>query len=69
VLEFLETGFVLRFPTAFLSASIMVLAFISFATGLILDSVARGRREAKRLHYLALEWLGRPITGRREDSF
>ena len=57
-LEFLQTGLVPRFPTAILSASIMVLAFLSLATGLILDSVARGRREAKRLHYLNLTWLG-----------
>ncbi len=57
-LEFLETGLVLRFPTAILAASIMVLAFLSLTTGLILDSVARGRRESKRLHYLSLTWLG-----------
>jgi len=58
VIEFLDTGLVPRFPTAFLSASVMVLAFLSLATGLILDSVARGRREVKRLHYLGLTWLG-----------
>lgn len=56
--EFLDTGLVLRFPTAILAASIMVLAFLSLATGLLLDSVARGRRESKRLHYLSLSWLG-----------
>ena len=63
VLEFLDTGLVPRFPTAFLSASIMVLAFLSLATGLILDSVARGRRESKRLHYLGLTWLGQSRRG------
>jgi glycosyltransferase involved in cell wall biosynthesis len=57
-LEFLETGLVLRFPTAILAASIMLLAFLSLTTGMILDSVARGRREFKRLGYLALPWLG-----------
>lgn len=57
-LEFLDTGLVLRFPTAILAASIMVLAFLSLTTGLVLDSVARGRRESKRLHYLSLSWLG-----------
>ena len=65
VLEFLETGEVPRFPTAILAASIMVLASLSLTTGLILDSVARGRREAKRLHYLGLTWIGR---GRREND-
>ncbi len=63
VIEFLDTGLVPRFPTAFLSASVMVLAFLSLATGLILDSVARGRREVKRLHYLSLTWLGQSRRG------
>jgi len=63
VIEFLDTRLVLRFPTAFLSASVMVLAFLSVATGLILDSVARGRREVKRLHYLSLTWLGQSRRG------
>jgi len=58
VIEFLDTGLVLRFPTAILAASIMVLASLCLTTGLILDSVARGRRETKRMCYLALTWLG-----------
>lgn len=58
-IEWIETGFVPRFPTAILSASIMLLAFLSLTTGLVLDSVARGRREIKRLHYLREPWLGR----------
>jgi len=53
VKTFLETGLVPRFPTAVLAASIMLLAFLSLTCGLILDSVARGRREAKRIAYLA----------------
>lgn len=56
-LEFFDTGLVERFPTAILSASIMLLAFLSLTTGMVLDSVARGRRESKRLTYLALKWL------------
>lgn len=58
VAEWLETGLVPRVPTAILSASIMLLAFFSFATGLILSSVSRARREIRRLHYLNLPWLG-----------
>ena len=57
-IEFMDSGLVPRLPTAILSASVMVLAFLSLTTGLVLDSVARGRREAKRLHYLTLTWLG-----------
>lgn len=49
---YLETGLVPRFPTAILAASTMLLAFLSLTCGMILDSVARGRREAKRMVYL-----------------
>ncbi|WP_013322248.1 glycosyltransferase family 2 protein [Gloeothece verrucosa] len=52
-INYLETGLVPRFPTAILSASIMLLAFLSLTCGLILDSVARGRREVKRMAYLS----------------
>ena len=48
-----RTGLVPRFPTAILATGIMILAFLSFASGVILDSVRRGRREMKRLHYLS----------------
>jgi glycosyltransferase involved in cell wall biosynthesis len=47
-----ETGLVPRLPTAVLSASIMLLSFLSLVCGLILDTVTRGRRETKRLAYL-----------------
>ena len=53
VVTYLETGLVPRFPTAILSMGLMVLAFLSLASGLILDTVTRGRRELKRLAYLA----------------
>jgi glycosyltransferase involved in cell wall biosynthesis len=50
---FFQTGLVPRFPTAILSASIMILAFLSLVCGMVLDTVTRGRREMKRLAYLA----------------
>ena len=49
---YLETGLVPRFPTAILSTGIMILSFLSFTAGLILDTVTTGRREAKRMVYL-----------------
>jgi hypothetical protein len=49
---YMETGLVPRFPTAILVTGISLLAFLSVACGVILDSVARGRLEAKRLAYL-----------------
>ena len=42
-----------RLPTAVLSTGVMLLAFLSVACGLILDTVTRGRREMKLLAYLA----------------
>lgn len=56
---YLETGLVPRLPTAILSASLMIVAFGSQACGLILDTVSRGRREAKFLHYISLAPPGR----------
>ncbi|HEX5064020.1 MAG TPA: glycosyltransferase family 2 protein [Kofleriaceae bacterium] len=53
-LEWLDTGVVRRFPTAFLSFTLGVIAVVCWATGLILDLVAHVRREAKRLAYLQL---------------
>jgi uncharacterized membrane protein (DUF485 family) len=52
VIEFLETGLVPRIPTAVLSTGLMLVAVMSFVCGLILDTVTRGRRELKRMHYL-----------------
>ncbi len=52
LLTFFETGLVPRLPTAVLAASLMLLAFLSLVSGLILDTVSQGRREMKRLHYL-----------------
>ena len=42
-----------RLPTAVLSTGLMLLAFLSIACGLMLDTVTRGRRELKLLAYLA----------------
>lgn len=53
VFEYFDTGLVPRFPTAVLSASIMLISVISFACGIILDSLSRGRLEYKRLRYIA----------------
>lgn len=51
-LEFLRTGLVPRLPTAVLATGLVLLACLSATCGLVLDSVARGRKELKRLAYL-----------------
>jgi hypothetical protein len=53
VVTYIETGLVPRLPTAVLSMGLMLLAFLSVSAGLILDTVTRGRREAKLFAYLA----------------
>ena len=49
-----QTGLVPRFPTAILATGLMLLAALNGFAGLILDTVVRGRREVRRLAYLAL---------------
>ncbi len=50
-------------PTAVLATGLVCLACLSFACGLILDSVSRGRTELKRLAYLAI-----PAYSRTDDA-
>jgi len=50
---YLETGLVPRFPTAILATGLVLMAGIFTISGLILDSVARGRLEQKRMWYVA----------------
>lgn len=54
VLQFLETGLVPRLPSAVLSASLAILAGLSFMLGVMLQTVARMSRDMKRLAYLSL---------------
>lgn len=56
--EFLRTGLVPRLPTAILSAGLVLGGLLSLAAGLILDTVTRGRLEAKRIAYLAIRGPG-----------
>jgi glycosyltransferase involved in cell wall biosynthesis len=59
VITFLETGLVPRLPTAVLSMGLMIVALLSASSGLVLDTVTRGRREMKMLAYLSQPSLGR----------
>jgi glycosyltransferase involved in cell wall biosynthesis len=49
---YLQQGVVPRIPTAILATGLMLLAFLSIVAGLVLDTVTRGRREAKLIAYL-----------------
>lgn len=61
---YFETGAVPRLPTAVLSTGLMVVAVLSFAAGLILDTVTRGRREIKLLAYLGQQ----AVDDRRSET-
>jgi glycosyltransferase involved in cell wall biosynthesis len=63
VTEYLVTGLVRRFPTAILVTGMMITAFLSLTCGVLLDSLARSRRELKRLHYLSV-----PLWPARQDQ-
>ncbi len=52
--EFRATGLVPRLPTAVAATGMMLAAFLSAACGLILENVTLGRKETKRMTYLAI---------------
>jgi len=54
LIEFFETGLVPRLPTWVLSVALLLLSILMAVTGLILDSVSRGRAEQKRIFYLSI---------------
>src|SRR6202140_2759925 len=53
IVTYLEEGVVPRLPTAVLSMGLMILGVMSMSSGLVLDTVTRGRREMKLLAYLS----------------
>jgi hypothetical protein len=52
--EYFATGLVPRFPTLIVAVGLGASGLLSFACGLILDSVSRGRLELRRLAYLSV---------------
>src|SRR5580692_11037866 len=53
IVTYLEQGLVPRLPTAVLSMGLMIMAVLALSSGLVLDTVTRGRREMKLLAYLS----------------
>ncbi len=54
VMEFLKTGLVPRFPSAILASALMILAFLSGFTGIILSAIAKSRRDIKKIAFLSM---------------
>ena len=57
---YVQEGIVPRLPTAVLSTGLMIVAILSMSSGLVLDTVTRGRREMKLLAYLSQPPVGEP---------
>jgi glycosyltransferase involved in cell wall biosynthesis len=68
VVTYLEQGIVPRLPTAILSMGLMIVAGLSVSSGLVLDTVTRGRREMKLLAYLSQVPPARDFSLKRESS-
>jgi hypothetical protein len=74
LVEYFETGLVSRMPTWVLSMVLMMISFMMFTAGVILDSVARSRAEQLRIHYMSLEaphfqrWLRDPMSRRSTSA-
>jgi glycosyltransferase involved in cell wall biosynthesis len=62
VITYLAEGVVPRLPTAVLSTGMMIVAVLLISSGLVLDTVTRGRREMKLLAYLS-----EPPVSKRPD--
>jgi len=59
IVTYAHTGLVPRFPTAILITGMVIIAVLCVFAGLILATVTRGRREVRRLAYLAQPAPGR----------
>jgi hypothetical protein len=54
LVAYFETGLVERMPTWVFSLVLMMISFLVFSAGMILDSLARARAEQLRIHYMNL---------------
>lgn len=64
VLTWLQTGLVPRLPTAVLATGMMLAGMLSAACGAVLRTVTLGRREVKRLRYLAIPGVRHVLEAR-----
>lgn len=60
ITEFIDTGRVDRFPTAFLAASLQVIALVLATAGLVINAVEQVSREQRQLAFLAIPRPKRP---------
>jgi hypothetical protein len=65
LVTFIQTGLVPRLPTAVLATGMMLAAMLSASCGAVLRTVTLGRREVKRIAYLAIPGAARLATAER----
>lgn len=66
-IEYIETGFVPRLPSAVLSVGLMLSAQLALVCGVVLDTVTRGRHELRRIAYLSIPSLPTDQTPSKVD--
>lgn len=62
--DYLETGLVLKFPTAILAAALATISVLTFMVGILQAAVKRSRDENARLWYLSLPALRPDVAPR-----
>jgi glycosyltransferase involved in cell wall biosynthesis len=68
LVEYWQTGLVPRFPTLIVAVAGGVIAALLATCGLILDSVARARKESRRFAYLSASMAAPPLSARMEQA-
>jgi len=65
--DYFRTGLVERMPTWVFSMALMMISFLVFSAGMILDSLARARAEQLRIHYMS-QSAGRHMKNARKSA-
>jgi glycosyltransferase involved in cell wall biosynthesis len=69
IITYLETGLVPRLPTAVLVTGLAITGLLTLTSGIILETVTRGRRESKRMHYLSYPALQADRSNQDQADF
>ena len=68
ILEFFNTGYVSRVPSAILASGLSILGAISLTSGTILHSIGRNRLEQKRANYLKFPLYSKSLGLRQQHT-
>ena len=65
LVDYFQTGLVLRFPTLFVALFLILMSVISFACGLMLETVASSNRQSFELHFIKMKGFLEKARGDR----